>query len=251
MKTTEYLIEKCLDLSISEDERAILKERMCASNALVKEYAFRKELNGLHVEIEVNELRMKLRKASAIHEHLSAERYMGHSTKRLIYAAAAVTGITLGGWALFSGDGSRVSTETLYNEFFSPYPPVVIYRDASSVDVYKEFQAAMLKYQKANYEEAARILERIYQQVPDSVTIKFYLGVTYMQLGQFEDSRILFNQVISSDILFSELAIWYKGLSYLAENNREEALETLKHLEKNKTPIGTNASKLIEILSSK
>lgn len=248
MRTTDYLMEKYLDSSITYDEKAILNERMLSDSSLVKELAFRQELNLLAIEDEVSELRSKLNMASSIAERKKSNRFFSHRTKRVFYAAATVTGIALGSLAILTGGEYQVKPDLLYHENFMPYPPVTIYRETHRAEFERGFFYAMKLYQESRFAEAAEDLELLLEMDPNSATIKFYLGVSYMQVEDYVKSHMLFDQVINGDSFFAEQATWYKGLSYLAQNETDKAKKTFKVLAKNENPYSAKAKKIIKKL---
>lgn len=248
MRTTNYLMEKYLDSTITYDEKAILNERMLSDPSLVKELAFRQELNLLAIEDDVSELRKKLNLASRLNENTQSTRFISSRTKRVFYAAATVTGIALGSWALLTGGEHQVKPDMLYHENFMPYPPVTVFRESHRAEFERGFFYAMKLYQESRFAEAAKDLELLLEMDPNSATIKFYLGVSYMQLEDYVKSHMLFDQIINGDSFFAEQALWYKGLSYLAQKETQKAKETFEGLIMNDNPYTTKAKKIIKKL---
>jgi tetratricopeptide (TPR) repeat protein len=231
------------------EEKEELKQRITENPLLNREFALRNELNLMGMEDEILSLRAKLNMAkdSAVdYEKESTNRFTSSRTKRLVYAAATVTGIALGSWAIIAGGDHGVRHETLYSENFTPYPPVIIYRDGSMDDYDKGFLSTMNLYYGSKYNLASKQLEELLEDDPKSITIKFYLAVTYMQLEEYAKSRNLFDEIIRGESFFVEQAIWYKGLGYLAEKNTEKALETLKELHSINGQYAAKAAHLIE-----
>lgn len=249
METTEYLMEKYLDSSISLDEKEDLYCRIHDDPQLNRELSLRKEINSMIMDDDVFKLREKLnlaRESTHEYETYSIGWFSRNKTRKLFYAAATVTGIALGSWAVFSGGSHVIKPETIYQENFSPYPPVIVYRDGSMDDYDTGFLSTMNLYYGAKYSLAAKRLEKLLDNDPSSVTIKFYLGVTYMQLEEFKKSRELFNEIINGDSFLIEQALWYKGLGYLAEKDIKNAQKTLEDLINLKGQYASKASKLIE-----
>ena len=50
-----------------------------------------------------------------------------------------------------------------------------------------------------------------------------YLGISQMELNQFEESQKTLNSLINSNLIDSEKGYWFKGLSYLKSNRINEA----------------------------
>ncbi len=254
MKTTENLMEKYLDSAIVLEEKEELKQRIRENPFLKKELAFRNEINQLAMEDEIFDLRAKLNMAqesSVDYERSTISWLSSNRTRKMFYAAATVTGIALGSWAVISGGSHGIKPEAIYQENFTPYPPVIIYRDGSMDDYDKGFLSTMNLYYGSNYSLAAKRLEELLVDDPQSVTIKFYLGVTYMQLEEYVKSRNLFDEIIRGQSFFVEQAMWYKSLGYLAEKNTDRALETLAELYSIDGQYTSKAAQLIEQINNK
>lgn len=252
MRTTEYLMEKYLDSAMLLEEKEELKHRIRENPHLKRELLLRNEINQLAMEDEIFNLRAKLnlaQESSVDYERSSITWLSSNRTRKLFYAAATFTGIALGSWAILSGGNPGIKPETIYQENFSPYPPVIVYRDGSMDDYDTGFLSTMNLYYGAKYSLAAKSLEELLENDPSSVTIKFYLGVTYMQLEKYSESRDLFNEIINGDSFFVEQAFWYKGLGYLAEKDTENAINTLGALSRMGGQYALKANQLIDQIS--
>jgi tetratricopeptide (TPR) repeat protein len=253
MKTTAYLMENFLDSTISCDEKMILNERIIRDNTLAKELAFRKELNQLDQENDINMLRSKLDLAR--HTAQESEKYIfsiskSNRYKRLVFAAATVSGIAIGGLAMLTGQ-QEVKHESLYRKSFKPYPPIGIYREVQENEHESLLFKTMRQYQDENYWQAVEGFESLLTQNPSSVIIKFYLAVSYMHLNEYKKSRDFFDEVIQANYIYIEQAIWYKGLTYLAEGNVEDAISMLTLIDESKSSIGIKASHLLRKLEAR
>jgi tetratricopeptide (TPR) repeat protein len=248
MRTTDYLIEKHLDSTISEVEMRMLNERMLINPSLQKELALRHEINQMAIEDDIYHLRAKLNKASAFVEGNHENRFVSHRTKRVFYAAATIAGITVGSWAVFSGGGQEQNFDDIYRKSFIPYPPVTVFRQGNITTPDDDFFSTMRFYQDSHFAEAAAGLEKLLEINPGSATIQFYLGISYMELQKFNDSHRLFDELISGDSFFVEQAIWYKGLIYIAQGNIDMACNTLDKLAAYENPYTLESASLIKKL---
>jgi tetratricopeptide (TPR) repeat protein len=169
-------------------------------------------------------------------------------TKKFFYAAATITGITLGGWATFSGINQDITANDLFRQNLKPYPPVGISRETIAIEAESLLFETMRLYQLENYEYAAKGFEAILEENPERPIMKFYLGVTYLHLGEYSKSRTLLSDIIDSESVLSDQATWYKALSYLAEDNIEEAISTLAKISTTNNKLGKDASELLNNL---
>jgi predicted Zn-dependent protease len=223
MNTTEA-IEKWLESSIETDELAQLQAKLVLSRELRREYALRKEVNELAQEDAVLQLRLKLQLARKMNQRLIGETDSS-STKKLFYAAATLAGITIGGWAAFHQGNAGVSPIDLYKENFAPYPSIHLYRESEQVATNEQLIKSQILYSSSHYSEASKIFEELLIENPNSPTLKFYLGVTYLHLNNIQNSRKLLTEIASSESIFSTQAYWYLGLGYLAENKVDDAIQ--------------------------
>lgn len=100
--------------------------------------------------------------------------------------------------------------------------------DISTSVLYMEFLTnAMGKFSSNQYKEALKDYIYILQQYPDDQNAHFYGGLCYYNIGLYENSITYFNSVLESNMVtFTQEALWYKALSFIKNNQFEEA-ETL------------------------
>lgn len=244
-------MESYLDSTIDLEDKQVLVHKIKQNRSLAQELAFRDELNHLASEDDIALLRQKLNLAYKLHkveEQEPSPKISRRRTRRIFYAAATVTGIALGGWAVISGGNYGVDYGQLYENYFTPYPPVTIFRESNALELQRGFVNSMSLYQASQYTEAAIELEKLLTEDPSSTTIRFYLGVSYMKMGEYSKSRDNFDLIINKDPFFSEQALWYKGLCYIAEAETDKAIETLTALSTQNTSYKGKAAKLLKKL---
>ncbi|MDY0254996.1 MAG: hypothetical protein RBR30_11390 [Tenuifilaceae bacterium] len=246
MRTSEYLMEKYLDSTITVEEKDMLYHRLMANPSLQRELALRHEINQMSFEDEIHELRAKLNIASAFADDTYDKRFVSHRTKRLIYATATIAGIAVGSWAVFTEGNNGSNYDEIYRETFAPYPPVTLFRQGNYYPSGQDLLSTMKHYQESKFAQAAAGLELLLKNDPTSTTIKFYLAISYMELERFADSRKLFDEILKGDSFFVEQATWYKGLSYLAEGKTEMASSTLDRLTEYENPYTKESARIIK-----
>jgi hypothetical protein len=251
MKTTNFLIESMLDSTIGRDDKEHLKYKLNQSSTLRKEFKLRKEINCAIIENDVEKLRQCLDVALADMEIIEHKRYQVFTigkTKRIFWAAATISGITVGGLALYSTLNSSNSSEQLYKEFFAPYPPTYTSRDAIEGKGNLTFDRAMVMYQRAKHKDASESLKVLLKQQPNSVAVKFYLAITLMQLDEFDAALPLLNDIIAEENLYSNYAKWYKGLSCLALDDLNQAKELFNELKYTEGELAESSKLIIKKL---
>jgi predicted Zn-dependent protease len=251
MKTTNYLIESMIDSTLGVDDMYSLKGRLLNDKSLQNEVKLRKEVNAAIIEEDIGRLTQCLDYAKNAYEasEFGIARLASRSRARQIfYAAAAISGMAVGGLALYSALSQPNNPDQLYREFFAPYPPTYVAREAFQGTSNLTFDKAMAMYQRAKHKEAAESLYRLKEQHPNSVTVKFYLAITLMQLNEFEQANYLFDEVISRESLYSVHAKWYKGLSYLATDDISQAKRIFAELANTEGELGNQSIQILKQL---
>ncbi len=94
----------------------------------------------------------------------------------------------------------------------------------------KDLQTGMIAYDAGRYAEAARSLAAYTALRPDP-TAKVYLGVSYLLAGKSEQAIAPLTEATTSpEPPVQEAAFWYLTLAYLAENQPDEARNTLRNI---------------------
>jgi tetratricopeptide (TPR) repeat protein len=58
----------------------------------------------------------------------------------------------------------------------------------------------------------------------------FYLGISYIEVGRFEDAISTLEPIANKESEFSQQTLWYLGLLHLRINEEEKAKQYLKRL---------------------
>jgi|GEM_PF-1290973 len=249
---TIRLLEKRVDGSITVDESRWLNERMEADIGLRRELRFRQELEKVSAEAEIDTLRQQLVGAWMETQQLDINNreleYRFGRIKKYFYAAATLAGITAGGIGINSALNSSATPTALYAENFEPYPPVRVVRSNGELSSDSIFFRGMVAYQSGYFNSSKDDFETLVKSGDTSTTVRFYLGVSYMELKDFEKARMILNEVAQTNSLFKEQSIWYTGLCHLGDGNVLEAKDALKQLLNLGTPISTKAELLLKEL---
>ena len=205
-------------------------------------FELEKDLKVAHIERGKERLK---RQFEALEASSAKPSHKKRKLSILKYAVAAVflIGITLISINFFS---QRSNSEQLYAEFFEPYRNVIapIERgDEPSTDEEKAFAYYELgKYQKAiDGFEALSSNTAIYKS--------FYIGISNMQLEQFDLAIKMFERYEVSGNRFKQQSQWYRSLCYLKLNDLARAKETLEILAKTHDFKALEAQKLLKKLN--
>lgn len=61
-----------------------------------------------------------------------------------------------------------------------------------------------------------------------------YLGISYLELNEYKSALLTFDKLINSESLDASKGHWYKGLTYLKMNKKDDAKEQFEILAKHK-----------------
>lgn len=79
-------------------------------------------------------------------------------------------------------------------------------------------------FSKSNFKQALTRFLIIIEQYPADANALFYGGLSYFNLGQYEEAINFFNKVLASDLyIFQEESLWYKTKALLKLNKKAEA----------------------------
>ncbi len=112
-----------------------------------------------------------------------------------------------------------------------PYTPFNLMGEADSLTSTRLFSQAMAHYLDGNDSAAVQSLRQALRLDSTNTATLFYLGVSYMQLGQPDSATAVFAQGLAlNDSLYQERFLWYDGNARLARNDDERALQRFEAL---------------------
>lgn len=143
---------------------------------------------------------------------------------RLVYPIAASIALILGYFVLFQ---KSTTTESLYAEYknWNDLPSLTVRANDNDNSLTKGQTA----FKNEQYKEASVIFNNYLKNNinPQATT---YLGVSYIELEQYELALKAFNNLLEGHSLDRSKGYWYKSLVYLKLGDKVKALETLNLL---------------------
>ena len=134
-------------------------------------------------------------------------------------AAAAVIGaVFLLRLLLPSHDPDKIFAK--YYEPVSAISPVT--RDANATGA-NSYTSAIESYNSKNYRAAERGFADAIQQDPMNISARFFMGITQIALGNYDQAETMLEDVISRQGEYVKEARWYLGLAYIKTGNPEKA----------------------------
>ena len=83
-------------------------------------------------------------------------------------------------------------------------------------------------FNSKNYEEALKQLTILSNSYPNDPEINLYLGICQLELNNYVEAAIVFNEIIEGNSVYESKAIWYKALNFLKQKKFKESKEVLK-----------------------
>lgn len=160
-------------------------------------------------------------------------------------AAASFSLILVVGGLWYILSNKPYSTEKLVTKYYKPAHPIGQTRsvEISSGDALSE---AFSHYKENDFNSALKYFKLLDNQI----TAKFYSGVCYIEMGEFNLAIESFTFVINDkDNLYLEQADWYLGLIYLMNNQRQLAISQFELISNGDSYYATQAEEIIKYLN--
>ncbi len=191
-------------------------------------YFFKKDLKA---ELQAEEARLKKKPVNYI---------------KFISIAASVV-LVMAATYLIVSDLRQADHPALYNEYFKPYPntvPPAQYADDSAA-----VNTGMSYYESGGYEEAAEIFEQQIAAGSSQSYLKFYAGLSYLNIDKDKKAITYLEQVVASpDSEFASQAEWYLGLAYLKQAQIQKAEGILKQIASSGNDYSSKATEILRKL---
>jgi tetratricopeptide (TPR) repeat protein len=159
-----------------------------------------------------------------------------HSEKRVslrplflryaLSAAAMIAGIIFVVSVLVQSDDPG----RMYDKFYEPLSAISPVTRAGSPNGSDRLAEAVTLYNKGEYNAAAAGFSEIISSDPSLVPPRFYLGMSHLALGNYDESAILLKEVAGNAGEYTKEARWYLGLIYLKEGDKAKARENFQFL---------------------
>ncbi len=121
---------------------------------------------------------------------------------------------------------SRNSPDTIYYDFHETYISSKFERNAPDVLL----NSAMYQYHRKNYKEAKQIFVELQKKSKYKTTARFYLGLTNMELGLYEEAIPYFTDKSLNEREYKYKSQWYLALCLVKTGDFEMAKYLLNQL---------------------
>ena len=239
-------IEDYLKGYLSEKELKLFKKELMTNSNLQAEVVLRKKIEDALRDKDLSKFRKLINNTSKGNSRSSYGFFVRNEVFRTWQIAAASLIFVLlasGMWYVFTG--KTYSSEVLISKYYEAPQAVGQSRSVEygSDDALKE---AFTYYQQNDYSNALKY----FSSLDNQVTSKFYSGVCYIELEQYQKATDSFEFVINDkDNLFVEQAEWYLGLIYLMNNEKDKANDQFNKISQADSFYADQAQEILKYLN--
>lgn len=239
-------IEEFVDGNLKGEELKNFQNQMVIDPELTKDVELSFEVNQALMNKSFIDLRQKLDNQCKVNSTSTTVLNIQRDVFKVWHLAAASFALLLvvgGLWYILSN--KPFSTERLVSKYYKPAHPILQVRsfEINSDDAFRE---AFNFYQQNDFKNALKYFNTLENQI----TAKFYSGICYIELEQFNQAIESFEFVVNDkDNLFVEQAEWYMGLIYLMNNQKEDALKQFSEISKSDSYYASQAKEILKYLN--
>lgn len=226
VKYTEW-IDAYVDNELDPAGKAEFEAALKSDGDLALEYSMEQDMEKILMDADLLDFRAKC---------IIAQNEQKNSTKRLAgmiqltrkywYAAASVILIAFIAGALLLLHPGEYSGEKLFKLYYKSGETIGISR-TGSVNVAE----ALLYFGRRDYLKADKLFEQILVNDPGNYAVMYYAGISNIELKNFPRAIQMFEIILQdNNNLYTELAEWYLGLSYLAMEETEQAASIIENI---------------------
>jgi len=222
----EQLLLNYFTNDLSPEQEQQFNELLATDSEFKQQFDFEKDLQGVIRDNEKSGLKSKLVGFEKEIANETPVRILRPNYRKWAMAASIALLVTLGwmGYNNFSGPNYGNLYETNFQEY-----PNTVYAVTRGETVESIERDAFVAYESGNYQAAIDNFNKI-PTADKEEYLDFYMGLSHLGLGDLQESKTLFNGIISSDSEFAPEAHWYSALISIKEKDKESAIENLKTL---------------------
>lgn len=209
-------IENYLFASMSFRERAQFEARLQQDLALNVKV---EELNSVFNGIKDAGRYEKMNTWHKVLEHTSnRSTFLSVVNSRVWMVAATLLVCCVGIWLVFFSNSKE---EQLFAKYYKADFGLVT---AMSATDNFAFDKAMIDYKSGNYKMSINAWQQILAQRPNSDTLHYFIGSSYLALKNYQQATASFKKVVAiKQSSFVQDAYWYLGLAALHLGNTKDA----------------------------
>jgi len=143
----------------------------------------------------------------------------------------------------------HVSAEACYQEFYSPYPCLLMVRGVAISDTRQQWSEALKNYDVGNYAASLQCFRSLDKAYSGNDLRWLYEGICCMELKEYGEASESFQQILNRPkSLLRNQALWYMSLVMLKQQETQQALEFLHKIDRDGSQLSDHAEKVIRML---
>lgn len=159
--------------------------------------------------------------------------------------AAAIALVVAVGYGLFF---TPSDPEGVFEQHFTPYYNVLNGTERSAGNV--SGGLAMRLYEQQQYEEALVVFREAIRQHPDNTGLLFYKALSHLSVEQADSAIVDLHRVVNQpEGQLQEPARWYLGLAYLQKGDTEKAKALFEEIETSGDSYSDRAKEVLEAIN--
>ncbi len=245
-EATYILIDRYINKQMNADELQEFETRLANDKELLDEYKSTIAANEVVNEAGRLELKSTLEAFETQKKSLKDERKIiplwikrGLSLAALLIATIAIY--------QFGFLSKSLSTSEVFESNFEVYSAPSNLRDFSDTRQLS-WEDAMTAYEAKNFDESLAKLDTLVSDIPRYLA-SFYAGISAMAKSDPDYKMAIkhFDRVLTIDNDYAQQALWYKGLSLLILNRKDEANEIFESIVTSKSYNYKKAEKILKV----
>jgi len=146
---------------------------------------------------------------------------------RLYYVSAALILALVVFTLIMRNELTKNSPERIFASYYTTYPNLESPTRAivKFTNIQEVRNGAYSAYDQEDYEEVVSLFLKLTPGYTQELSDNFYLGLSYLEIGEWENAAALFEYVSNSNSEYKNDAKWYLGLSYLRMDECTKAKE--------------------------
>lgn len=221
-------VEKYLAGTLNAEERKAFEQDLEEDETLKAELNLHKDLAETLKSEELHKFRNLLEKTNENWSNKTSEAKQISLMPRVFAAIAAAILLLVLAYQFILRPTS-ISSDELFAANYTSYNMVLKERsgDALSADL----NEAIVAYNRQDYEQAADLFNRLYNQTPEQLSYQFYAAQAALSANRVEVAIEQFSRLLDQEgHPFLEQSRWYLALAYLKKDALPEAKLLLQEI---------------------
>lgn len=197
--------------------QAELKE----NKALAMEYQLEVDMTDILADADILDFKAKCIEAQKevnIQQKNSAR--VIQMVRKYWYAAASIVLIIIIAGGLYLLNPAGYSNERLFKMYYKSGETISVSR-SGNVNMVE----ALIQFSKKDYQSASDLFDKILTTDPNNIAVKYYSGISNIEIKNYPKAIDMFKEIIADkNNLYVENAQWYLGLTFLINEQNNEAI---------------------------